>query len=88
MNAPLRVNDAVLIAGRAFAPLQCVAWAAQDGNGELSLTVVDRTSTRIDRQQVPSSTYSDPQRLKNFIEQVRASIGQQGYQLRPWAMPT
>ncbi|WPO97906.1 hypothetical protein SFA35_14735 [Pseudomonas sp. HR96] len=88
MNAPLRVNDAVLIAGRAFAPFQCVAWAPQDGNGELSLTVVDRTSTRIDRQQVPRSTYSDPQRLKSFIEQLRASIGQQGYQLRPWAMPS
>lgn len=87
MIAPLRVNDAVLIAGRAFAPLQCVAWAAQDGNGELSLTVVDRTSTRIDRQQVPRSTYTDPQQLKSVIEQLRASIGRQGYTLSPWHMP-
>ncbi|WP_213881400.1 hypothetical protein [Pseudomonas sp. dw_358] len=87
MNAPLRVNDAVLIAGHAFAPFHCVAWAAQEGNGELSLTVVDRTSARIDRQQVPRSTYSDPQRLEHFIEQVRASIGLQGYTLNPWHMP-
>src|SRR3546814_20103486 len=45
MNAPLRINEALVIADRAVRPVQCVAWAPQDGNGELSLTVIDRTNT-------------------------------------------
>jgi hypothetical protein len=87
MNAPLRVNEALLIAGHAFEPFQCVAWAPQDGNGELSLTVIDRTSTRIGRKQVPSSTYTDPSQLADLIEQVRAELSQEGYALQPWSMP-
>lgn len=47
MNAPLRVNEALLIADHAFEPFQCVAWDAPNGTGELSLAVIDRTSTRI-----------------------------------------
>ncbi|MDD5445504.1 MAG: hypothetical protein PHH99_18960, partial [Pseudomonas fluorescens] len=43
MNAPLRINEALLIADRAFQPFQCVAW--HDGNGALSLSVIDRTNT-------------------------------------------
>ncbi len=87
MNAPLRFNDALLIAGHAFEPFQCVAWAPQDGNGELSLTVVDRTSTRIGRKQIPSSAYCDPKQLAQFLEQARAEISGEGYSLEPWTMP-
>ena len=87
MSAPLRVNEALLIAGHAFEPFQCVAWAPLDGNGELSLTVIDRTSTRIGRTQVPSSTYIDPSQLADLIEQVRAELSQDGYALQPWSMP-
>ena len=87
MNAPLRVNEALLIAGHAFEPFQCVAWAPQDGNGELSLAVVDRTSTRIGHAQIPTSTYSDPQQLAHLIEEVRAEISEDGYRLAPWTMP-
>jgi hypothetical protein len=50
MSTPLRINEALLIAGHAFEPFQCVAWAPQDGNGELSLTVIDRANTRIGRK--------------------------------------
>ncbi len=87
MNAPLRVNEALLIAGNAFEPFQCVAWAPQDGNGELSLTVVDRTRNRIGRKQVPSSTYSDPAQWAHLLEEVRAELRQGGYDLQPWSMP-
>ena len=87
MNAPLRFNDALLIAGHAFEPFQCVAWAPQDGNGELSLTVVDRTSTRIGRRQISRSTYSDSARLASALEQARAEISNEGYRLEPWTMP-
>ncbi|KPW93613.1 Uncharacterized protein ALO75_01566 [Pseudomonas syringae pv. coryli] len=88
MNAPLRFNDALLIAGHAFEPFQCVAWAPQDGNGELSLTVIDRTSNRIGRKQIPSSTYSDKRQLASALEQARAEISNEGYDLEPWTMPT
>ncbi|WP_397453507.1 hypothetical protein [Pseudomonas sp. NA-150] len=87
MNAPLRFNEALLIAGHAFEPFQCVAWAPQDGNGELSLTVIDRTNTRIGRKQIPSSMYCDPTQLEHVLEQVRAQISQDGYSLKPWVMP-
>lgn len=87
MNAPLRVNEALLIAGHAFEPFQCVAWAPQDGNGELSLTVVDRTRNSIGRKQVPSSTYSDPAQWAHLLEEVRAELRQDGYALQPWSMP-
>ncbi|EIK95933.1 hypothetical protein PMM47T1_14786 [Pseudomonas sp. M47T1] len=87
MNAPLRVNEALLIAGHAFEPFQCVAWAPQDGNGELSLTVVDRTRNSIGRKQVPSSTYSDLTQWAHLLEAVRAELRQEGYDLQPWSMP-
>lgn len=87
MNAPLRINEALLIADRAFQPFQCVAWAPQDGNGELSLTVIDRTNTRIGRKQIPSSAYSDPAQLENLLKQARAELNQEGYTLQSWAMP-
>lgn len=87
MNAPLRFNDALLIAGHAFEPFQCVAWAPQDGNGELSLTVIDRTSNRIGRRQIARSTYSDANRLANELELARAEISNEGHRLEPWTMP-
>lgn len=87
MNTPLRINEALLIAGHAFEPFQCIAWA-QDGNGELSLTIIDRASTRICRQQIPSSAYSDPAQLGSLLEEVRAKLNQEGYTLQSWTMPT
>ena len=72
MNAPLRFNEALLIAGHAFEPFQCVAWAAQDGHGELSLTVIDRTNTRIGRKQIPRSACADAAQLENLLAQARA----------------
>jgi len=87
MNAPLRVNEALLIAGNAFEPFQCVAWAAYDGSGDLSLTVVDRTRASIGRKQVARSTYTDPMQLAQWIEGVRAELLQHGHNLQPWSMP-
>ncbi|MDB5996014.1 MAG: hypothetical protein JWP42_3150 [Pseudomonas sp.] len=87
MNAPLRINEALLIADRAFQPFQCVAWAPQDGNGELSLTVIDRTNTRIGQKQIPSSTYTDPAQLEHLLEEARKELSQEGYTLQSWSMP-
>lgn len=87
MNAPLRINEALLIADRAFQPFQCVAWAPQEGNGELSLTVIDRTNTSIGRKLIPSSTYTDPAQLERLLEEARAELNQEGYTLESWSMP-
>lgn len=86
MTAPLRINEALLIAGRAFQPFKCVAWAPQDGNGELSLSVIDRTD-RIGRKQIPSSAYTDPAQLEHLLEEVREELSKEGYQLQSWSMP-
>lgn len=87
MTAPLRINEALLIADRAFQPFQCVAWAPQDGNGELSLTVIDRTNNRIGRKQIPSSTYTDPAQLEHVLEEAREELSREGYALQSWSMP-
>lgn len=64
MNATLRFNEALLITGRAFQPYQCVAWSELGSDGGLSLSVVDRTGTRLlGRARIPSSAYSDPSSL-------------------------
>ncbi|MGF6221725.1 hypothetical protein [Pseudomonas frederiksbergensis] len=86
MNAPLRINEALLIADRAFQPFQCVAWALQDGS-ELNLAIIDRTNTRISRKQIPSSAYSDPAQLEHVLEEARAELSQEGYTLQSWSMP-
>ncbi|MBD9561998.1 MULTISPECIES: hypothetical protein [unclassified Pseudomonas] len=86
MNAPLRINEALLIADRAFQPFQCVAWALQDGS-ELNLAIIDRTNTRISRKQIPSSAYSDPAQLEHVLEEARAELSQEGYKLQSWSMP-
>ena len=80
MNAPLRFNEALLIAGHAFEPFQCVAWAAQDGHGEVSLTVIDRTNTRIGRaapaQTLPSSKACWPRPVpKSAAKAMPCSLG-------------
>ncbi|UVE19514.1 hypothetical protein NVV93_09140 [Pseudomonas sp. LS44] len=88
MNSPLRFNEALLIAGRAFQPFQCVAWTAPDGTGELSLTVIDRTNTRLlGRTLLSSSIYSDPDQLACELKKSREELSQQGYDLEPWQMP-
>jgi hypothetical protein len=88
MNAPLRFNEALLIADRAFQPFQCVAWAPQDGTGNLSLSVIDRTSTRLlGRTQLSSSIYSDPVQLADVLKQSREQLSQQGFALEAWSMP-
>jgi hypothetical protein len=87
MSTPLRINEALLIAGHAFEPFQCVAWSLQDGNGELSMTVIDRTNTRIGRKQIPRSAYSDPAQLESLLEEARAELSQGGYKLQSWTMP-
>ncbi|MCR4510114.1 hypothetical protein ACF8PU_06525 [Pseudomonas sp. GLN_6] len=88
MNAPLRFNEALLIADRAFQPFQCVAWAPQDGTGNLSLSVIDRTSTRLlGRTQLSSSIYSDPVQFADVLKQSREQLSQQGFTLEPWSMP-
>jgi len=88
MNAPLRFNEALLIADRAFQPFQCVAWAPQDGTGFLSISVIDRTSTRLlGRTQLSCSTYSDPAQLEQVLNESRDELSRQGYDLEPWHMP-
>ena len=87
MNAPLRFNEALLIADRAFQPFQCVAWAPLDGNGELSLSVIDRTNNRIGRKQIPSSAYTDPAQLEHVLEEARNELSKEGYTLQSWSMP-
>lgn len=87
MNTPLRVNEALLIAHRAFQPFQCVAWAPQDGTGELNFSVIDRTNTRLlGRTQLASSLYTDPTQLERLLKQSREELNQQGYDLEPWQM--
>lgn len=86
MNTLLRVNEALIIAGRAFQPFQCVAWSQQDGSGELNLTVIDRTNTRVGQTRIASSTYRDPAQLASALQQSREQLSQQGYNLEPWSM--
>ena len=88
MPNTLRFNDALLIAGRAFQPFQCVAWAPQAGSGELSLSVIDRAhTTLLGRTLLAANTYSDPALLAKVLQQSREQLSQQGYALEPWCMP-
>jgi len=86
MSNPLRFNEALIIANRAFKPLQCIAWV-QEVNSELNLTVVDRANTRtLDHRCIPCSTYSDPQKLSVVIQQARQELAGRGVSLAPWDM--
>jgi len=88
MSSTLRFNDALLITDRAFRPFQCVAWAPQPGSGELSISVIDRSSTRVlGRTKLSASTYSDAEQLASVLQQSRAALSEQGYALEPWTMP-
>ena len=88
MSSTLRFNDALLITDRAFRPVQCVAWAPQPGSGELSISVIDRSSTRLlGRTKLSASTYSDAEQLASVLQQSRAALSEQGYALEPWTMP-
>ncbi|WP_043307814.1 hypothetical protein [Pseudomonas sp. ML96] len=87
MNTSLRVNEALLIAGRAFQPFQCVAWQPQDGTGSITLAVIDRTNRRLGQAQLDSRTYADPAQLADALIQSREQISRQGYSLDPWSMP-
>jgi hypothetical protein len=88
MSSTLRFNDALLITDRAFRPFQCVAWAPQPGSGELSISVIDRSSTRLlGRTKLSASTYSDADQLASVLQQSRAALSEQGYALEPWTMP-
>lgn len=88
MNAALRFNDVLLIAGRAFQPFQCVAWTPQDGTGVVNLSVVDRANTTlIDRTQLTTNIYSDPQKLAQALKQSRDKLERKGFVLAPWSMP-
>ncbi|AVO55644.1 hypothetical protein DFO61_0346 [Ectopseudomonas oleovorans] len=88
MNTPLRFNEALLIADRAFRPFQCVAWSPQDGTGVISISVIDRTSTRLlGRTQLSSDTYTDPAQLADALTRSREELRSQGFDLAPWSMP-
>lgn len=88
MNAPLRFNDALLITDGAFKPFKCVAWTLLEGNGELSITVVDGAQSRpVARCKMPSSVYSDPVQLEETLERTRESLSREGIHFAPWHMP-
>ena len=88
MNSPLRFNDALLITDRAFKPFQCVAWTLLEGNGDLSITVVDSSESRpVGHCKLSSSVYTDPVQLGETLEQARADLSRQGAHLAPWHMP-
>lgn len=85
-NNPLRFNEALLIVGSAFKPFDCIAWTQQEGKGELSLTIVDRTRQTLDRRQISSSVYSDPKQLASALETARQELCNEGHCLQPWSM--
>ncbi len=88
MNAPLRINDALLITDRAFKPFQCVAWTLPEGNGEVSITVVDSALARpLGRCKMSSSVYTDPVKLGEALEQSREQMTRDGIHFSPWHMP-
>ena len=88
MNSPLRFNDALLITDRAFKPFQCVAWTLLEGNGDLSITVVDSSESRpVGHCKLSSSVYTDPVKLGETLEQARADLSRPGAHLAPWPMP-
>ncbi len=88
MNAPLRINDALLITDRAFKPFQCVAWTLPEGNGEVSITVVDSALARpLGRCKMSSSVYTDPVKLGEALERSREQMTRDGIHFSPWHMP-
>ena len=81
----LRTNEALLIAHRAFQPLQCIAWATD--SGELSLTVIDRTTASVvGRSRMSRSDYADTEHLGNALNEARRQLTDEGIRLGPWHM--
>jgi hypothetical protein len=88
MNSQLRVNDALLIADRAFQPFKCIAWTPQDGTGVLTLSVLDGTCTRVyGRDNIAANDYSNPAQLADLLQQARQELSREGFRLAPWSMP-
>lgn len=88
MNAPLRFNDALLIADQAFLPFDCVAWTPQEGSSTVSISVVDRRNTRVlGRTLLSSDIYRDPVQLAQALNQSREELRSKGVALAPWSMP-
>lgn len=88
MNTTLRMNEALLIADRAFLPFQCIAWTPQDGTGDLSLSVIDRSSSRLlGRIALPGCNQVDAGDLSATLMKSREALINQGYRLEPWQMP-
>lgn len=82
----LRVNDALLIADQAFRPYQCVAWALPEGNGELNLTIFDRTQKALARAALPKSLYLDQEQLVQALAKQRNHLTAQGAEFLPWQL--
>jgi len=83
----LRINDALLIAQKAFFPLHCIAWATEY-SGELSLTVIDSATSRVvSRARVKQDDYADARHLGAVLQQARQQILGAGLELPPWQMP-
>ena len=82
----LRVNDALLLADSAFRPYQCVAWALPEGNGELNLTIYDRTQKAVARTALPKSLYLDQSQLIAALLQQRSHLTEQGAEFLPWQL--
>ncbi|EXF47310.1 hypothetical protein BAY1663_00328 [Pseudomonas sp. BAY1663] len=87
MHTPLRINEALLITDRAFKPFQCVAWTLPEGNGDVSITVVDRSERLLGRCKMSSSVFTDPIKLGETLEQTREQMSRDGAHLSPWHMP-
>ena len=88
MNSTLRMNEALLIADRAFLPFQCIAWTPANGSDDLSLSVVDRTSSRLlGRVALTGCSHMDAGQLSAALQKSREDLIEQGYRLEPWQMP-
>ncbi|QLF91723.1 hypothetical protein HW090_00235 [Pseudomonas sp. ABC1] len=88
MTHTLRFNDALLITDRAFQPFHCVAWTQQGGNGEVSISVLDGSQSRIlGRCNIASNVYSDPVKLGSILQQARERLSNEGLSFSPWSMP-
>lgn len=80
----LRTNEALLIACRAFQPLQCIVWAT-DYSGELNLTVVDKTTASVvGRSRMSRIDYTDTEHLGNALKAARRQLAEEGVTLSPW----
>lgn len=85
MNAPLRFNEALIIAGYAFKPYQFVTCADQHDGG-FTLSIVDDDGIRLHGVRVPGAVFSDPTQLKDILESARQSLRHSGHELQDWDM--